>query len=48
MKTKVYVLNFDSEWVLYCTAVTRFQCECAVADLQNNHNFKSHQIKCEP
>lgn len=47
MKYKVYVLNYDSEWVIYCQAATRFQTESAVADLQNVHNFQPHQIKVE-
>ena len=47
MKIKVYVLNYDSEWVLYCDASSRWLAECAVANLQNVHNFQPHQIKCE-
>lgn len=46
MKIKVEVLNYDSEWVTYCNAHTRYKAEWAVADLQNNHNFKSFQIRC--
>lgn len=45
MKIKVEILNYDSEWVTYCNAQTRYQAECAVADLQNNHSFYVHQIR---
>lgn len=47
MKYIVYVLNYDSEWIVYCNAGTRFYADCAIADLMNVHHFQPHQIKCE-
>lgn len=46
MKIKVEVLNYDSQWVNYCNAVTRCQADNAVYDLQHTHNFKPFQIRC--
>lgn len=45
MKYIVQLLNYDSEWVTYCVSTTRFNAECAVADLQNVHGFQTHQIQ---
>lgn len=44
MKYHVMLLNYDSEWVIYCEAPTRFYAELAEADLVN-HGFKDYQIK---
>ena len=41
---KVYLLNYDSEWALYCNAHTLFYAEEAKRDLER-HCFQHHQIK---
>lgn len=44
MKYKVLLLNYDSEWVTYCTSPTLFYAEGACADLRNK-GFKDYQTK---
>lgn len=46
MKIKVEILNYDSEWVTYCNAVSRFHADNAIYDLRVKHNFESFQIRC--
>ena len=44
MKYKVQVLNYDSIWVDYCDAPTKFYAQCAEQDLLA-HRFQKHQIQ---
>lgn len=44
MNYHVMLLNYDSEWVPYCEAPTRFFAEAAAEDLKN-HGFQHYQIK---
>lgn len=44
MKYKVQLLNYDSDWVDYCVAYTKFYADAAVQNLQE-HGFKDFQIK---
>lgn len=45
MKYKVQLLNYDSEWVDYCNAPTKFYAQQAYNDLREVHNFQPHQIR---
>lgn len=44
MKYKVQLLNYDSVWVTYCDAPSKFYAHGAVRNLQD-HGFKDFQIK---
>lgn len=47
MKYEVLLLNYDSEWVQYCSPTTAFEAEMVADDLKF-HNFQPHQIKIQP
>ena len=47
MKYQVLLLNYDSNWVVYCDAAPKFYAEEARADLLR-HGFQDHQIKLQP
>lgn len=40
----VFLLNYDSEWVVYCDHCPKFYADEAAADLRR-HGFKDFQIK---
>lgn len=44
MKYYVELLNFDSLWVTYCTAPTKYYADIAYDDLRNR-GFQNHQIR---
>lgn len=44
MKYEVLLLNYDSEWVCYCSAPTLFHATQAVLDL-HHHGFEEYQTK---
>ena len=46
MKFKIEILNYDSEWVVYCIAGTIHQKDSVLMDLELLHNFKPFQIRC--
>lgn len=46
MKYEVSLLNWHSNWIVYCNAQSQWEARCAMNELQEVHKFEPFQVKC--